>query len=121
MRKILEERLANAKEELELCYAYEDNNYPCSKDDLLLNEINIYEHILKLLPKPRKEQEILKDFEKFGYEIKNGYRYISLCYFNESVITISKPNKSYFVKENVVFGVEEHKLLNELFTLWGWL
>ena len=81
----------------------------------------------------RTEQDVLKDFEKLGYEIP--------IYNNESVefhkfdsigrmivISVFKPLKEYskyLIMKNVMYvadiELQEHKLLNELFTIWGWI
>lgn len=71
----------------------------------------------------RTEEEVLKDFKKLGYGIKyNGQYYIHLhssknihC---DKYIKIYKSTKSYRTAE---ITMQAHKLLNELFTIWGWL
>lgn len=83
----------------------------------------------------RTEQEILKDFEKLGYKRnENDHEYI---------IRLEKENEKYVLRleiNKVVLGyckyeirkedcfektinikMSEHKLLHELFTIWGWL
>jgi hypothetical protein len=87
----------------------------------------------------RTEQDVLKDFEKLGWEVADGYvnftlrkklddiknefMYYWLCY-----ISINKENKTYSVYKLSSFStkgydltMQEHKLLNELFTIWGWI
>lgn len=92
--------------------------------------------------KKRTENEILKDFEKLGYRIeKNKSKYnnsgnsISLLRdykFHDdddriltAEIYIDLEDKTYIFKEinyesPLSFTMYEHKLLNELFELWGW-
>ena len=74
----------------------------------------------------RTEEEILKDFEKLEYEIQqnNKIRLIMYCY--DISIYIDKFEQT-FGKEDTLsneanrFDMQEHKLLHELFTCWGWL
>lgn len=75
----------------------------------------------------RTEEEVLKDFEKLGYDIIY-YRqhYIKLDNNNNYIIRISKCSKTYKSYEGdsklaLPIEIEEHKLLNELFSIWGWL
>ena len=80
----------------------------------------------------RTEQEILDDFKKLGYEFIE----FTICYWlrkcNREIdisIVIDKELRNYrCVKDRPVtqyylgdIGMKEHKLLNELFTIWGWL
>ena len=67
---------------------------------------------------PRTEQEILNDFEKLGYrttksnvrlKLRNKKSCISIM-FETKTINCYKP-----------ITIPEHKLLHELFTVWGWL
>ena len=77
----------------------------------------------------RTEQKILKDFEALGYKIKvNNASMIYLTNDYAVIIHINKLMKWYAKCTNnnnneIVrnFTMQEHKLLNELFTLWGWL
>ena len=73
----------------------------------------------------RTEEEILKDFEKLGYEIQqNSIRLIMYC--DDITIYIYKIGQT-FGKEDLLtneanrFDMQEHKLLHELFFCWGWL
>lgn len=86
---------------------------------------------LGLLPAPRTEQEILKDFEKDYAIIKNNeYCLILVNEFNQ-IIEIDKACKRYqcyyyneetqHLELSTYIGMQEHKLLNELFEVWGWL
>ena len=73
----------------------------------------------------RTEQEVLNDFENLGYliNIKNeGFLELTK---NNTFIDIDFSVKEYW-KENsysnsMRFTMQEHKLLTELFTIWGWL
>jgi hypothetical protein len=90
------------------------------------------------LTDPRTEADILKDFEKLGWKVADDYTNLTLkkkitcndekfmwswiCY-----ISIDKENKTYRVFKNGHFStdsyeinMQEHKLLNELFEVWGW-
>ena len=81
----------------------------------------------------RTEQEILKDFEKLGYEVVcNSDRELVLeeeYYHNHfKRIHIKKQFRLYAklqhlfnIDEPVNFDIQEHKLLNELFIIWGWI
>ena len=89
----------------------------------------------------RTEQEILNDFEKLGYKIKRGfegyYKYNALVLY--LIIPNYYPDGEGFDKEIVInldkhtyeccnilyetpepITIQEHKLLNELFEVWGW-
>ena len=73
----------------------------------------------------RTEQEILKDFEKLGYKVKNDSEVLRLKN-NFIEIYVYKKDKEYgkediFSCEANRFTMPEHKLLNELFNIWGWL
>jgi hypothetical protein len=80
----------------------------------------------------RTEEEVLKDFEKLGYEVDNDEIALEL-YLHEEIgfiinnveIFISKRKKRYIVRNlndtSQSIGMEEHKLLNELFAIWGWI
>lgn len=95
----------------------------------------------------RKEKEILKEFELLGYEIDNRQTHCRMIsVHNEKIIEIDKIAKLTGCFRNafkphhiiVVNGVEiktenvnttepcwltttELKLLNELYTIWGWI
>lgn len=88
--------------------------------------------------KIRTEEEILKDFEKLGYEVikhKTEYDYYiylkqHLNYIRESeeskCIRIDLMKKQYncfndFYKFEENITMQEHQLLHELFICWGWL
>ena len=75
----------------------------------------------------RTEEEILKEFEELGYEVDNDDVALILT-LQETLgaitkyitIFVSKRRKLYVTKDGSI-GMEEHKLLNELFTIWGWI
>ena len=82
----------------------------------------------------RTEQEVLNDFEKLGYEVikDNDYIYLKqhLNYINEveesKCIYINFKKKQYsclndFYKFEENVTMQEHKLLTDLFKIWGWL
>ena len=80
----------------------------------------------------RTDEEVLKDFEKLGYEVDNDDDALILslqetlgAIIRYVTIFVSKRRKRYMVKSiSETFqsiGMEEHKLLNELFTIWGWI
>lgn len=71
------------------------------------------------IPKPRTEEEILNDFEDLGYH----------CFEDRGVLTLRKNNVHIYIYRNdksyrcvnYYISLQEHKLLNELFSLWGWI
>ena len=73
----------------------------------------------------RTEQDVLKDFEKLGYVVlRNDWEKLVL-YKYDTVIKIDKIEKwykkclAYSNGPSKVIIIEEHKLLNELFKIWG--
>ena len=122
MRKILEERLENAK----LDYQY--HKYHNLEGSRILRdlecEINIYQDCLNLLPSKRTEQEILKDFEELGYEIRIEKDFIDMNGYDDISLFIDLENKTYSKSKYLQvedITMQEHKLLNELFEVWGWI
>lgn len=75
----------------------------------------------------RKEQDILKDFETLGYEVRvNNASMLYLTNDNSIVIHINKLMRGYMIFDGSDYGghfttIQEHKLLNELFKVWQWL
>ena len=74
----------------------------------------------------RTEEEVLKDFKKLGYKIRrnNTFKYISLRCDTETnlgIIIYLKTRTYEFNGEGMFLDMQEHKLLNELFSIWGWL
>lgn len=76
----------------------------------------------------RTEIEILRDFEEFGYKIYRGENEIFI-YELYIEIEIDFELKEYQKQRAIGVGkwvsccltLKEHKLLHELFELWGWL
>lgn len=66
----------------------------------------------------RTEQDVLKDFEKLGWKVTENNKNWLRIEIIEHEICIDKKSKYYCC--DWVF-IDEHKLLNELFTIWGWL
>lgn len=121
MRKILEERLENAR-----------NDWLLDKRDYLRGQMVAYRDCLNLLPQPRTEQEILKDFEALGLVIaENDDFELILIDDCDRMIAIFKPLKKYecyYFSEGAKpfrlatdITMQEHKLLNELFEVWQWI
>lgn len=91
------------------------------------------EHITKT------EQDVLKDFEKLGWNIAEDYinftlKKIKTDYgiFGQTIwycyITFDKDKQTYraitngnFTTKGYELSMQEHKLLHELFTIWRWL
>lgn len=129
IRQIITERLENAK----LDYQYHKyHNLEGSRILIDLEcEINTYQDCLNLM-QPRTEADILKDFEKLGLVIaKNDDFELILIDDCDRMIAIYKTLKRYdcyYFSEgykplqlSTDITMQEHKLLNELFNLWGWL
>ena len=132
IRTLIEIKLDNAKLDL--------TNQHYSNKDKLIGNIEAYQDLLALIPKPRTEEEILKDFKKRSYEIETHNEIIYLKK-NKYYIAINKEDKTYkaFYQDfkpqlidktdyrKVVYyqpkdiTIKEHKLINELFECWGWL
>ena len=74
----------------------------------------------------RTEEEVLKDFEKLGYKIKENTNIelvLGTKFFFIKFKELSKVYHTYFEdsKLHSTINMQEHKLLNELFSIWGWL
>ena len=92
--------------------------------------------------KKRTENEVIKDFEKLGYRLEKGRT--KYADYENSIILMKdfkypeddeKLTKEILIRKNVkayecyesfywcplILDMQEHKLLNELFELWGWL
>lgn len=69
----------------------------------------------------RTEEEILKDFEKLGYEIiENNSNWLELLLVDENLrIVIFKLDMTYTSDDYL--NMKEHKLLHELFLCWSWI
>lgn len=125
IRQIITERLENARNDYQRCL--EDIDYPLCMADEFAGTIIAYQDCLNLFPTPRTEQEILKDFEALGYVVaRNDWEKLVLNKFDE-VIKIDKIDKwykkflAYSGGISEIITMQEHKLLNELFEVWGWL
>ena len=69
----------------------------------------------------RTEEQVLKDFEKLGYEVKENSNSLLALSMNDFKINIRKYAKKYSVSDWDYIDMQEHKLIHELFTIWGWL
>lgn len=74
---------------------------------------------------PRTEKEVLNDFEKLGYEVKENSTYelrLATAYFTIAINKFSKVYHTYY-EDNThsIINLFEHKLLTDLFKIWGWL
>ena len=70
----------------------------------------------------RTEQDVLKDFEKLGWECtRNDEDKLTLRFSDcpSCSIWINKNENGYSC--NTIITMQEHKLLNELFQIWGWI
>lgn len=119
IRQIITERLENAR--LDFSKTTREPQLE------LKGQIEAYQDCLNLLPPKRTEQEILKDFEALGYVVaRNDWEKLVLNKFDE-VIKIDKIDKwykkflAYSGGISEIITMQEHKLLNELFEVWGWL
>ena len=112
IRQIITERLENAR--LDFSKTTREPQLE------LKGSILAYQDCLNLM-QPRTEADILKDFEKLGYEIKDYGEYITFKLGKIEVIDIWKTTKSYEIIQGLNITMQEHKLLNELFICWGWL
>ena len=121
MKKILEERLENAR-----------NDWLLDKSDYLRGQMVAYRDCLNLIPAPRTEQEILNDFEKLGYQIPiNNESELDIGqqildgWYGMRIYKYAKVYKTYTIIKGECHCAEtymqEHKLLNELFECYGFL
>ena len=85
----------------------------------------------------RTEEEILKDFEKLGWIVVDGYVEFVLKKIEQGrhfeihpycFIIINEEKHTYCVVDIIngtnyryELSMQEHKLLNDLFVYWGWL
>ena len=72
----------------------------------------------------RTEEQVFTDFKKLGYTLKHEiYRYDFKNEDDEHII-IGKRRKWYCKKDEhtsyLPIDLREHKLLHELFEIWGW-
>lgn len=110
IRKIIEERLENAKNEYQLIADFKGSNKP---KNILAGQIEAYQDCLNLIPAPRTEQDVLNEFEKLGYKVNKNFSHIILLHENGDEIKIWFNDKSY--SSSIGINMQEHKLLNELF------
>lgn len=69
----------------------------------------------------RTEQDVLKDFEKLGYKLLYNNSFCLVFERNNLyTLSISKQYKEYWTDGEISINMQEHKLLNELFQIWGW-
>lgn len=86
----------------------------------------------------RTEKEVLKDFRKLGYKItKSKSKYAHFIYLKQHLYSINGIKVSKFININLIqkqykcfndfykyeenITMQEHKLLTDLFKIWGWL
>lgn len=70
----------------------------------------------------RTEQDVLKDFEKLGYKLLYNNSFCLVFERNNLyTLSISKQYKEYWTDGEISINMQEHKLLNELFQIWGWI
>lgn len=128
IRQIITERLENAHNDHRRCL--EEIDYPMFRIDEIKGSILAYQDCLNLIPAPRNEADILKDFEKLGYKIKqnNDFCLIMINDKTDEVIsilkrdtfTISMGYRKYIKDEDYLatfITMQEHKLLSELFVM----
>lgn len=68
----------------------------------------------------RTEQDVLKGFEKLGYVVNwtSLKSDLVISFADELKIHIDLTHKNIYC---IDISIQEHKLLNELFQIWGWL
>ena len=74
----------------------------------------------------RTEEEVLNDFEKLGYEVKENTNIelvLGTKFFFIKFKKLSKVYHTYYEdgKLSSTINMQEHKLLTELFQIWNWL
>ena len=121
IRQIITERLDNARND----YDNKLSKLPSYCISELAGQIEAYQDCLNLM-QPRTEADILKDFEVIKYRIYKNDEHSLMMVRGSKVIHIIKPAKLYrkYDKKSLsslVFDMQEHKLLNELFEVWQWI
>lgn len=93
----------------------------CEKDDLICDE---FEELLN----QRTEEDIIDEFIILGYKVvSNNDNELVLNHSNFYSLIINKKAKGYLAENRFnnskgsFFDMREHKLLNELFIIWGWI
>ena len=79
---------------------------------------------LDFVKRKRTEQEILDDFEALGYEVIIEKDHIRMSGYEDVCLFIDLENKTYSKSKYLQvedITMQEHKLLNELFEVWGWI
>ena len=120
IRQIINERLDNAHNDHRRCL--EEIDYPMFRIDEIKGSILAYQDCLNLIPAPRTEADILNDFEKLGWIVSRNDEddfTLRLKGNPTCAIWIDKLTKEYSM--SCCLDMQEHKLLNELFEVWGWL
>ena len=78
----------------------------------------------------RTEKEVLKDFKKLNFTlltIIEGKLVLAHFkrneFYSDKFYSIYKKDKNYkaWTSDSAYFTMQEHQLLHELFTIWGWL
>ena len=76
----------------------------------------------------KTEQDILDEFEILGYKVEvNDEKELVLSHSNFYQLKVNKQAQGYLAvnrfnnRNGIMFDLAEHKLLNELFIIWGWL
>ena len=73
------------------------------------------------------EQDVLNEFEKIGWQVTRNDNICMILKREEDVLTISKLSKWYHCclpqanEYRLPIDMDDHKLLHELFKIWGWL
>lgn len=124
IRKIIEERLENARNDYKYYQEGSNEFYEYGLFEIS-GQIEAYQDCLNLM-QPRTEADILNEFEKLGYKIKvNNASMLYLTNDYDITIHINKLIKGYrrFYDNEIsnYITIQEHKLLNELFICWGWI
>ena len=124
IRKIITERLDNAKNDYKYYQGGSSEFYEYSLFEIS-GQILAYQDCLNLM-QPRTEADILKDFEKLGYNVAFVSKENRLLLYktNGDTIFIYKNTKEYEkcdVVQSINLTMQEHKLLNELFEVWQWI
>lgn len=106
-----------------MCVGCEHERY-CHKECVVCEE---YQEQLDLL-EMRTEQDILDEFEILGYKVEvNDEKELVLSHSNFYQLKVNKQAQGYLAvnrfnnRNGIMFDLAEHKLLNELFIIWGWL
>lgn len=106
-----------------MCVGCEHERY-CHKECVVCEE---YQEQLDLLDM-RTEQDVLDEFEILGYKVEvNDDKELVLSHSNFYQLKVNKQAKGYLAvnrfnnRTGIMFDLAEHKLLNELFIIYGWI